>query len=691
MDDQNSPIPAEPPGGLDARFRALMDTSPVMIWVSGADGRCIWFNKSWLAFTGRTMAEEVGDGWAAGVHGEDTGRCQETYATHFAAREPFRRRYRLRRDDGAYRWIDDVGLPRYDAEGRFLGFAGSCSDIHEQVEAEAELGRLRTVLDRQLGETTTQLASEITAHHETERSLQRSSAQLELMIQGIHDYAIFMLDPAGRISSWNSGAERIKGYREEEVVGRHFSLFYTEEDRAADVPERALRQAETEGRFEAEGWRVRKGGNRFWASVVIDPIFDAPGTLIGFGKVTRDMTEKRLAQEHLERVHESMLQMQRMEAIGQLTGGIAHDFNNLLMVILGNLDIAQRRSETEGGSSVRMQRAIANAILGAQRAATLTQRLLAFSRRQPLDPRFLDLNRFVAGEMEFLRRTLGETVKVEMTGGAGLWNVEVDVSQFEAALLNLVVNARDAMPDGGRLVIETGNVHLDEEYCRANADVQRGDYVMMSVADSGTGMTPEVAARAFEPFFSTKAVGYGTGLGLSQVYGFIKQSGGHVRIDSTPGEGATVRIYLPRGHASGAAVEQEDSHRTPGGGAGETILVVEDDEDVRAYLIETLRELNYRVLPAPDAEAALTLIGQPDTPIDLLLSDIVLPGMNGRELARRAQVMRDGLKVLFMTGYSRDAIVHQGRLEADVELVQKPVTRDQLAARIGALLEAGRA
>ena len=207
-----------------------------------------------------------------------------------------------------------------------------------------------------------------------------------------------------------------------------------------------------------------------------------------------------------------------------------------------------------------------------------------------------------------------------MTGGAGLWNVEVDISQFEAALLNLVVNARDAMPDGGRLVIETGNVHLDEEYCRANADVQRGDYVMMSVADSGTGMTPEVAARAFEPFFSTKAVGYGTGLGLSQVYGFIKQSGGHVRIDSAPGQGATVRIYLPRGHASGAAVEQEDSHRTPGGGAGETILVVEDDEDVRAYLIETLRELNYRVLPAPDAEAALTLIGQPDTPIDLLLS-----------------------------------------------------------------------
>ena len=376
-----------------------------------------------------------------------------------------------------------------------------------------------------------------------------------------------------------------------------------------------------------------------------------------------------------------------MEAVGQLTGGVAHDFNNLLMVIIGNLEVAQRNAEAEQGSVARLKRAIDGAIRGAQRAATLTQRLLAFSRRQPLDPKPIDLNKFVVGEVEFLQRTLREKIQVEAVGGAGLWKVAADVNQLQAALLNLAVNARDAMPQGGKLTIETGNAFLDEDYCRANPDVQRGQYVLIAVTDNGTGMTQEVMNRAFEPFFSTKTVGEGTGLGLSQVYGFIKQSGGHIKIYSEPAEGTTVKIYLPRISVDAAAEPEDDSMEQVPAERGETILVVEDDDDVRAYLVETLDDLDYRVLRAHDSVAALEFLRQ-NTRIDLLLTDVVLPGMNGRELSRKAQSLRPGLKVLFMTGYSRNAIVHQGRLDADVELIQKPITQDQLSARIRTLLDA---
>jgi CheY-like chemotaxis protein len=379
-----------------------------------------------------------------------------------------------------------------------------------------------------------------------------------------------------------------------------------------------------------------------------------------------------------------------MEAIGQLTGGVAHDFNNLLMVIIGNLEIAQRDAEFPSGSGARQKRAISSAMRGAHRAATLTQRLLAFSRRQALDPAPVDVNKLIAGEVEFFQRTLGETIAVEAVGGAGVWPIEVDAVQFEAALLNLAVNARDAMPNGGKLTIETSNAFLDEDYCRANPEVLRGQYVLISVTDDGAGMTEEVLDRAFEPFFSTKAVGEGTGLGLSQVYGFIKQSGGHVKIYSEPDEGTTVKVYLPRFVVDMDATGREEVRELQQGEPGETILVVEDDEDVRAYLIETLTDLNYHALRAHDSASAFAVLERPEIHIDLLLTDVVLPGMNGRELARRAQVIRPGLKVLFMTGYSRNAIVHQGRLDPDVELIQKPITQDQLANRIRALLDYGR-
>jgi PAS domain S-box-containing protein len=516
--------------------------------------------------------------------------------------------------------------------------------------------------------------------------LQTSEKHLQLLLEGVKDHAIYMLDSEGRITSWNSGAQSIKGYRLEEIIGQHFSRFYTPEDRQAGLPARALDEAERIGKYEAEGWRVRKDGSRFWATVVIDPIHDSAGKLVGFAKVARDITAWRQAQQMLERTRERLFQSQKMEAVGQLTGGIAHDFNNLLTVILGNLDIAKRDARNlTGGIADELTRLIGNAIRGAERAAVLTQRLLAFSRRQPLSPEPLDVNRFVVGAVDFLQRSLGETIRIEAVGAGELWQVEADPHQLEAALLNLALNARDAMPKGGKLTIETSNAFLDQDYCRNDPEVAPGQYVLISVRDSGAGMTQDVIGRAFEPFFTTKDVGQGTGLGLSQVYGFVKQSGGHVRIFSEPGDGATVKIYLPRlmGQARPGQAEPE---RTIGRSFGEAILVVEDDADVRSYIVEVLRDLNYEVLQAADAATALNLVEERGGRIDLVLSDVILPGATGRELVRQLHVRWPGLKVLYMTGYSRDAIVHQGRLDPDVEVIQKPIVQADLAQRIRAVL-----
>ena len=518
--------------------------------------------------------------------------------------------------------------------------------------------------------------------------LRTSEQHFQLLVQAIKDYAIYMLDPQGRITSWNSGAQSIKGYRPHEIIGQHFSRFYTAEDRQADVPARALREAEQTGKYEGEGWRLRKDGGKFWAGVLIDPIHDQSGKLVGFAKVTRDITVRRQAQEMLEQARSRALQSQKMEAVGQLTGGIAHDFNNLLTVILGNLDIAKRDAgKLTGGIADQLTRLIRNATAGAERAAVLTKRLLAFSRQQPLSPEPLDVNRFIAGAVDFLQGSLGETIQIEAVGAAGLWQVEADPQQLEVTLFNLALNARDAMPKGGKLTIETSNAFLDQEYCRTDPEIRPGQYVLISVSDTGVGMNQEVAGRVFEPFFTTKAVGQGTGLGLSQVYGFVKQSGGHVRVYSEPGHGTTVKIYLPRlmGEIQPGRTEPTS---TAGKSLGETILVVEDDADVRSYIVAVLRDLDYEVLEAHDAATAFKLVERRGGRIDLLLSDIVLPGATGRELVRKLHARWPALKVLYMTGYSRNAIVHQGRLDADVEVIQKPVVQAELAERIRIVLDA---
>lgn len=387
-----------------------------------------------------------------------------------------------------------------------------------------------------------------------------------------------------------------------------------------------------------------------------------------------------------ERAEASLRQSQKMEAVGQLTGGLAHDFNNLLQIVTGNLEILGRSLPKDAG---RLRRAADNAMRGAQRAATLTQRLLAFSRRQPLAPKPIDVNTLVAQMSDLLRRTLGEPVAIETVLAGGLWRIEADPNQLENALLNLAVNARDAMPDGGKLTIETANSRLDEAYAREDPEVEPGQYVVVCVSDTGCGMSKETIAHVFEPFFTTKEVGRGTGLGLSMVYGFVKQSNGHVKIYSEEGEGTTVKLYFPR---LTTAIEEKDAAEaaeepTPEGQQGEVILVVEDDDDVREYSVEVLRELGYSVLAAPNGDAALRSLKRKQR-IDLLFTDVVLPGgMTGRKLVDAALKVRPELKVLFTTGYARDAIVHNGRLDPDVQLIGKPFTFSDLAARVRDILD----
>ena len=386
----------------------------------------------------------------------------------------------------------------------------------------------------------------------------------------------------------------------------------------------------------------------------------------------------------LRRNEEALRQSQKMEAVGQLTGGIAHDFNNLLQVIVGNLEALQRNLP---GDSPRLQRAASNAMAGAQRAASLTQRLLAFSRRQPLSPKPLDPNALVGSMSDLLHRTLGETISVETVRGGGVWRIEVDPTGLESAILNLAVNARDAMPEGGRLTIETSNAYLDEGYVRTHGEVTPGQYVVISISDTGIGMDEATVAQAFEPFFTTKPIGQGTGLGLSQVYGFVKQSGGHLKIYSELGEGTTIKLYLPR--FDSPTTEEVDStpQAAPEGSATETILVVEDDADVRAQSVEALGELGYRVLQAADGPSALRLLRR-EAHVDLLFTDVVLPnGLTGAQVANEARDIQPGIKVLFTTGYARNAIVHNGRLDPGVQLITKPYSFADLAAKVRDVLD----
>jgi PAS domain S-box-containing protein len=629
--------------GMSSRFELLVQSvTDYAIYMLDPEGRVKSWNAGARRFKGYEPEEIIGEHFSRFYTEEERERGIPRIALETAECEGrFEAEGWRVRKDGSRFWANVIIDPIRDPDGLLLGFAKVTRDLTDRKAAE--------------------------------EALRTSEERFRLLVQSVTDYAIYMLDTNGRISSWNAGAERFKGYTTDEILGEHFSRFYTQEDREAGIPRVALETAGREGRFEAEGWRVRKDGSRFWASVIIDPVRNDDGQLIGFAKVTRDLTEKRAIEDQLR-------QSQKMEAVGQLTGGLAHDFNNLLTGISGSLEMMQVRMAQ--GKAAEFERYLMAAQGAVRRAAALTHRLLAFARRQTLDPRPVNVNRLLASLEELVRRTVGPTVQVEVVGASGLWPILVDPNQLENALLNLCINARDAMPEGGRLTIETANRWLDERTARQH-DLPTGQYVSVCVTDTGTGMSPDVVARAFDPFFTTKPIGEGTGLGLSMIYGFARQSGGQVRIYSEPGEGTTMCIYLPR-HLGEEDAEEEllPSSTIDAGGEGEVVLVIDDEPTIRMLVAEILAESGYAVIEAPDGPAGLRVL-ESNARIDLLITDVGLPGgMNGRQVADAARVTRPDLKILFITGYAENAVIGQGRLDTGMHVLTKPFQMEVLASRI---------
>ncbi|TFW31156.1 PAS domain-containing sensor histidine kinase [Duganella callida] len=490
-------------------------------------------------------------------------------------------------------------------------------------------------------------------------------------ILGVTDYAIYMLSPEGVVVTWNAGAQRFKGYPPDEIIGRHFSMFYTPEDQAVGRPAYALEVARTTGKFEDEGWRVRKDGSRFWASVVIDPIVDPHGELLGFAKITRDITERRDAAEQLERAREALFQSQKLEAIGKLTGGIAHDFNNLLNVIINGLELLKMSKDP-----AVVTRSIDTMARAAQRGASLTQQLLAFARQQPLRKEAHDIGRIIRSFEAVLRRALPDDMNLQLSIAAELPLALIDPTQFEAALLNLVVNARDAMAEGTELQVQVdvAQVVLAE---RQVEQLPAGDYVRVTVRDDGMGMSAETRARAIEPFFTTKGVGKGTGLGLSQVYGLMQQCQGALTLDSTLGEGTTVGLYFPVDHDGEAAAGNH-------AGGAEKVLLVDDQPDVLETAITLFSHLGYEVLSANNGEQALeTLRLNPD--IAILFSDVVMPGMSGVELGKMVRDEFPAVKIVLASGYVESALRDQVPDVDNFELIAKPYRLSDLIKKMKAL------
>ncbi|CAN5906133.1 PAS domain-containing sensor histidine kinase [soil metagenome] len=487
------------------------------------------------------------------------------------------------------------------------------------------------------------ITRDLTKRRRAEEDLRRSEELFRRLVEGVTDYAIYMLDPSGVVSNWNAGAQRIKGYLPAEIVGKHFSLFYTEEDRAHGEPARSLAIAEREGRFEAEAWRLRKDGERFWANVVIDAIRDPSGRLVGFAKITRDITERRQSQISLERTREALMQSQKIEAIGKLTGGVAHDFNNLLTVVLGSLDLLRRYVPTD---DPRVTRLIDNAMQGAQRGAILTQRMLAFARRQELDLQPVDLMELMRGMRDLLQRSLGPEIVIETRFPLALDSVMADPHQLETSLLNLAVNARDAMPKGGTLTISAHNETLTGE-----AALPAGRYVRLTLADTGEGMDGETMRRATEPFFTTKGTGKGTGLGLSMVHGMVEQLGGQFILHSVPDKGTTVAIWLPVAAQTAVAAEAVPVAPTIARQRPLTVLAVDDDALVLTNTRAMLEDLGHTVLPAQSAERALAHL-ESDATVDLVITDHAMPRMTGSDLARHIRARWPHMPIVLATGYA---------------------------------------
>jgi PAS domain S-box-containing protein len=598
-----------------SRFELLVQSvTDYAIYMLDPVGKVTSWNAGARRFKGYEADEIIGEHFSKFYTPEERGTVPKI-ALETAEREGrFEAEGWRVRKDGTRFWANVVIDPIRDPEGKLVGFAKVTRDLTERRAAEEEL--------------------------------RRSEERFRLLIQSVTDYAIYMLDVDGKVSSWNAGAERFKGYGADEIIGEHFSRFYSEEDRAAGIPKIALHTAEHEGRFEAEGWRVRKDGTRFWANVVIDPIRHPDGRLIGFAKITRDLTERKKSQDELERTREAFFQSQKMEAIGKLTGGVAHDFNNLLSVVLGSLTLAQRRLK-EG---VDVSGLVGNAIKAAERGASLTQRMLSFARKQDLKLEAVDLSALVRGMAELLQRTIGPGITIDTRFPLMLPPVLADARQLELALLNLAVNARDAMPHGGTITIAAQL----ERLASAEDGLIPGEYVRLAVIDQGEGMDENILAQAAEPFFTTKGIGKGTGLGLPMVQGLAHQSGGKFVLSSIKGAGTTAEIWL-RVASDEASDEPGDSVAVEAEAKPPTadplvILAVDDDALVLENTAAMLIELGHTVLEAHSGEEALSILRRRS--VDLVITDYAMPGMTGEELTQHVLASQPELPVLMVSGYA---------------------------------------
>jgi PAS domain S-box-containing protein len=637
----------------EAQFRILAESLPGFVFMADEKGSKNYVNPQFTAYTGLTAEEVQGDGWAQSLHPDDAGACMANWKYCVSTRQTYEMEYRYRRHDGVFRWFMDRSAPIFRDDGSLIGWIGTATDIDARKRAEAAMAD---------------------ANAQLEETVEARSRELARMFDLSTDI-LTVCDFDGNFVSVSPAWERISGWPAPGFRERSFlELLHPDDVSATQSNFEKLKHGMPVADFENRYLRADGGYCILsWRAV---PVVEE-GLIYS---IARDVTQERAREEQLR-------QSQKMEVVGQLTGGIAHDFNNLLTIIMGSLELLQRGLTN---AETKVTRRIDAAMDGAKRAAALTHRLLAFARRQALEPTVVEANRLVAGMADMLSRVLGEHIALEFVHGAGLWRVQADVNQLENSILNLAVNARDAMPAGGHLTIETQNVYLDEDYTHGRPDIEPGQYVMIAVTDTGTGMTADVAAKVFEPFFTTKPQGQGTGLGLAQVYGFIRQSHGHVTIYSEPGQGTSVKLYLPRVTNVAPAARADAAPAAAMAGRGELILVVEDEENVRNFSVEVLEELGYQVIAVENASGALEIL-ETLPRVDLLFTDVVLTGtMNGRVLADEVVRRRPGTAVLFTTGYTRNAIVHHGRLDEGIDFIGKPFSATMLTQLVAKILERNR-
>ncbi|MGO7988030.1 PAS domain S-box protein [Rhizobium leguminosarum] len=624
----------------EGRFRLLVDAiTDYAIYMLSPEGIVTSWNTGAQRFKGYKPSEILGEHFSRFYLEEDRAAGMPARALATAEEHGrFEGEGWRQRKDGSRFWAHVIIDPIRRPSGELIGYAKITRDLTERRAAE--------------------------------NAIRQSEEQFRRLVQGVSDYAIYMLDPEGNVSSWNFGAERIKGYRPQEIIGRHFSTFYTPEDREAGVPEKALGIARAEGRFEREGWRVRKDGTRFWASVVIDVIRDDEGDVLGFAKITRDITEKMETQRALEQAREELFQSQKMEAIGQLTGGIAHDFNNLLMAVLGSLEILKKRMPQD----LSLTSLVDNAMQGAQRGAALTQRMLAFSRRQELHMEPIDVSGLVRGMMDMLSRSLGPLTVIETSFPVRLPTILTDPNQLEMAILNLVVNARDAMPSGGRIVLRAS----EESLPSGKSPLPPGRYVRIAVIDEGEGMDAKTLEQAITPFFTTKGVGKGTGLGLSMVQGLASQSGGRLIMKSSLGEGTTAELWFPVASGEQATEAAADRPQQEENATRRLrIVAVDDDGLVLMNTTLMLEDLGHTVFEAMAGPEALDILRQQQ--VDLVICDHAMPRMTGAQLAQAIRSEWPDMPIILATGYAE---IPEGAGIVDLPRLGKPFSQAQLAEAI---------